>query len=162
VPDLSREQLDDLKHAVDLRDEIERDLGPASVLASGASTAPLSRGQNPQFRRVGRCLHRFCHRPARDILTWLQDYRGLGFREALGWLIERVQGTLGSYFPRFKPAPAAPATASLDAPSAIWQQLALHELEQAEVCLWSKVGAKALAYLRTVRGLDDETIRRFR
>jgi hypothetical protein len=81
--------------------------------------------------------------------------------------VEYLQTWLGtSPAPRhpLRPVRPSPPLRPDAPPPAAWQQAALAAVEAAERYLWSARpdAQAALHYLRTVRGLKDETIRRFR
>src|SRR5258708_7484086 len=164
LPTYSREQINDLKQPIDLREEIERDIGPGQRAGKWRKyRSPFRQDRKPSFGVSEGIFIDFATGARGDILTWLRDYRGLSFREALAWLNERSGGYTNRYDPQPRHvSPAQPDATNHMPPSAVWQQAALLELEQAERHLWSKAGAKVLTYLSEVRGLDDETIRHFR
>jgi 5S rRNA maturation endonuclease (ribonuclease M5) len=92
-----------------------------------------------------------------DVYTFLQRELNLSFAEAVNWLRRYVGGHIQPAAQRPAPAPATPN----EPPPAEWQSAARAGLEAAQRYLWSDKPAarRALAYLRTVRGLNDDTIR---
>jgi len=106
-----------------------------------------------------------------DVLDWLQRREGRSFREALAHLAELSKGQ--------NPFPVASAphahgetsarqtihranVATSDGPTAAWRQAALAVVEECEAVLWSVDETGPRTYLRTERGLTDDTIRRWR
>ncbi|MBE2192576.1 MAG: toprim domain-containing protein [Anaerolinea sp.] len=148
-----------LKTALDLREWVEMDLGPALARGGDARLwkCPFHREQRgcslavwaDGWRCFGACQE------GGDIFDWLQKYRGLTFIEAVG--------VLGGTLPiasrqirqsRFVPVDAQP-------PEEAWQQIAGQIAARAETILWSRQGKSARTYLQG-RGLKEETIIRAR
>jgi hypothetical protein len=101
---------------------------------------------------------------AGDHFAFIQLVEGCDFKRAAAILADIV----GRPTPHPRPLPTTGLViskkASAERPSATWQRAALAAVEAAEAYLWSNRpdARAALAYLRTARGLSDETIRRYR
>ena len=82
----------------------------------------------------------------------------LSYTESADWL-RHWRATGDHFFSQ-----PSPLSATGEPPSADWQQVAGAAVESAERYLWSDApdARRALAYLHQARGLNDETIRRFR
>ena len=88
-----------------------------------------------------------------DLIQYLRDFHGMTFAgacEALG---------VGGDLPRAKARPPEPKHGPLAAPGAIWQARGLAFCADSEQNLRGPEGARALAWLRDVRGLTDKTIK---
>lgn len=100
-----------------------------------------------------------------DVLTFMQRERGFSFVEALHWLADYCGiGTTKTAPTRPVIGPnsyAAQRLAAAAPPAKVWQKVARAAVRQAEVYLWSGAADAqlALAYLRDVRGLNDQTIK---
>ncbi|MEM6282863.1 MAG: hypothetical protein AAF787_11765 [Chloroflexota bacterium] len=92
-----------------------------------------------------------------DLYEFLQQELNISFRQALEWA-----ATYTGNVPRSQREPVPAPTSTSEPPSAQWQGAARKVLAWTQKYLWSDRpdAQKALDYLRTVRGLSDETIRR--
>lgn len=89
---------------------------------------------------------------------WIMREYGLTFAEARAF----VQAAIGGLSMAEAQRPLRPESSSpSEPPSAEWQQAAEAALAHCQERLWSPAGTRALDYLRQVRGLTDDTIRRF-
>src|SRR5258708_15184594 len=89
LPSLSRDQIEALKQAVDLREEIERDLGPGQRAGRWRKySSPFREDRHPSFGVSQDVYIDFGTGQRGDVLTWLQETRSLSFHEALAWLVE--------------------------------------------------------------------------
>lgn len=110
----------------------------------------------------GRWWCRRCNKNG-DAIAYVQERQGLGFRdaiEALGLEVEQ-QSSSGSP-PRQRAQEAQrPAVPTVAPPGQVWQERARAFCEYARNQLWSDAGLGVRVYLHEVRGLHEDTIRRF-
>ena len=157
----------DLKRRIDLREVVEIFWGKPDK-RSRAYVQYRSRwrsdDRNPSFTVYE---SRYCDfgdpRTEGDVYDWLKEENNWDFKTALEWVYEWVEGSSAPVTRRAPPPPVPDQPADLT-PSQEWQQAALEAVAAAETYLWSgKADAgQVLEYLRTVRGLSDETIREHR
>jgi len=145
----------DLKERVDLGALVERDLGPPSR-RSGQWLfwhCPFHEDRDPSFAVTPDRdrYHCFGCGASGDAISWLGQREGLSFLDAC----ERLGGLDLPSRPVHVASPAADDTP----PPAAWQERAAAFAADCEAVLWSDTGARALAYLRDKRGLNDATIR---
>jgi len=152
-----------IKERLDLLTEVEKDLGPGHksgrwVLFSCPFPGHKHGDSKPSLSVTPDNGRFFCFSCGRkgDVITWLQEYRGLTWRE-IGDLAGSDPGSVAS-----RPRPAPPPPQADIPPAAIWQARALAFVEDCERRLWQPEGAQALAWLQELRGLKPETIRRYR
>ncbi len=116
---------------------------------------PFHHEKTPSFHaddRRGRYYCFGCHAKG-DIFTFLVEKEGLSFPEA----VERLAEEAGVPLP--KPSPGEEAKEA--------RRASLHDVLEAaarfyETSFWSAAGHAARRYAMDVRGLDEETLRRFR
>jgi len=102
-----------------------------------------------------------------DVYTFLQNELNCDFKEALEWLVDYHGESLTSiqtYSDQTHLAATTQKSLQKDdlAPPTDWQRLAKEVLKQTQAYLWSDAADayKALNYLREIRGLTEESIRR--
>jgi len=108
----------------------------------------------------GRWWCRMCGRSG-DAIEYLVQRDALTFAaavEALGGDVDQASTSSTRPAPRRSPRPAVP---QVERPGPAWQQRARAFCEFARRELWGNDGAGARAYLGEMRGLQEETIRRF-
>jgi hypothetical protein len=95
-----------------------------------------------------------------DLVALVQRLLNMSFGEAVQYLAGLAGGSVAPRRVPFRASNQPPATRS-EPPPRTWQQAALAEVARWERYLWSARpdAQRALAYLRDVRGLLDETIR---
>ncbi len=93
-----------------------------------------------------------------DVFAFLQEDQSISFIEALHWVDNYLGGTTPTTAPKTAPTSA---TSNNEPPPAAWQNAARAALERTQAYLWGDApdAKRALNYLRTVRGLTDDTIR---
>ncbi len=144
-----------IKHGIDCRTLVERDLGKPKYRSSAYSTykCPLHQEQNGYSLVVyadhWRCFGKCCR--GGDAIAWLQIYHGLTFQEACQRLAD---GDL----PHRTPVTGQPRQISVEPPAADWQRAARQIAVRAMDTLWSKAGRRAWRYLEETRGLSEKTI----
>ena len=107
-------------------------------------------------------FHDFRDDSGGNVVQLISLILNLTYAQAADWLRQH-RATGDHFFPQPSPLSAMPAIHG-EPPSADWQHVASAAVEAAERYLWSDVpdAQRARAYLHQVRGLNDETIRRFR
>jgi hypothetical protein len=90
------------------------------------------------------------------IINWVMREYGLDEQQAVEFLGGNQAGAALAQRPAYNsPAPSEP-------PSAQWQEIASAALASAQRHLWNTTqGERVLGYLHDVRGLDDDTIKRY-
>lgn len=94
-----------------------------------------------------------------DVIDWWQWQEGLDIPEIRKRL--EAMGPLPPDVKRSRETARKPKRARGDPPPDAWQTRARFYVEKSSDVLWSPRGKQALAYLREIRGLNDETIRDF-
>jgi DNA primase len=147
-----------IKAPCDCRDVIEADLGKPKTRSARYNVyrCPLHRETNG-YSFVVYADHWQCYGKcdkSGDVIAWIQIYHDLTFKQACNYLTRGI-----SFKPSQPPRPHAPQESPAEPPSVEWQKAAGEVLFAAKENLWSKVGERAMAYLRN-RGLWPETINR--
>jgi DNA primase len=156
--------LENIRRRIDLLALVESDLGPGRkagrwVLFHCPFPGHTHGDQNPSLAVTpdnGRWYCFACGRSG-DAIAWLQQRAGLTFQAAC----EQLQGGSSSALesrPVRLPEPRQPETA----PVRIWQEAAAALIDHCEQELWTAPGQRALEWLQKERGLQTETIKRFR
>jgi DNA primase len=104
----------------------------------------------------GRWWCRRCDRSG-DAIAYLQARDGLSFRQA----VEALGGDLAPARASTPHRRAPPSVPDVEPPGATWQARARAFCQYARRQLWSADGRGARAYLSEVRGLREDTVRRF-
>jgi DNA primase len=150
--------VDTIKHSIDCRTAVERDLGPARRTTPHYSLykCPLHHEQKG-LSLVVYATHWQCFGKCGiggDVIAWTMRYHNLTFPVACDYLTHgelpqtmRIQRTAP------QPAPYA------EPPTEAWQKVALDIAHQAVERLWQPKGQRALDYLKNRRGLDENIIR---
>lgn len=116
---------------------------------------PKCRGTDRFYVRREWFACRGCHEKRGDAIEFIRWLDGLTFQEACERL--GVSRDTSSAFGE-KPTQRLPAPGVLAPPSETWQTTARSLVDRCQDALWSDVGAKALAWLRDVRGLSEGMI----
>lgn len=150
----------DLKDSLDLVEELEKDLGPGRksgrwVMFSCPFPGHSHGDRNPSLGATPATQTFYCFTCGKtgDLITWLKEYRGMSW--------ENIKDLADS---DSLPPPRPRAAAELlpdpsGPPSPIWQAQAESWLESCQKALWTPGGEKALEYLHTARGLNDDSIK---
>lgn len=166
-------QRKEIAEKVDCRDVVQADMGkPKAKTAKtlmyqcpfhgehkGVSLAVYADG----WKCFGKCS------TGGDVVSWLERRRGLSWQEACRYLVDTYhldRSLLGETSMRHR-RPARPviqrrpepAVEPSEPPGQEWQFYARLLVDQAQKCLWSKDGSRALAYLMGTRGLNQTTIK---
>ncbi len=139
---------------VDLAALIEADLGPLDRRAGGWLywLCPFHSEKTPSFgvKAGGGRFYCFGCGKHGDAVTWLREYRGLSFGEA----VRALGGEVSAQRAAPRPAALPKEKAYPDQWQAQWKAV----IQECEQVLWSPAGARALEWLHG-RGLKDETLR---
>lgn len=149
-----------IKQITDCRDVVERSLGAPKHKTGHYNVyrCPLHR-ETKGYSLAVYADHWICYgkcNTSGDAIKWMQSYHGLSFQQAC----TELGGHLTSTIARGPaPRPAAPSEPVSEPPSAEWQNFGRELVTMAEERLWSAEGKRALAYLKTTRGLSTSVIR---
>lgn len=150
--------VEQIKHAVDCRSLVERDLGQPKQRNANYSTYKCPfHNETKGFSLVvygdhWRCFGK-CGRGG-DAISWLRLYHRLSFAEA-------CQQLAAGDLPRLdRPTQRAesPLQTVSEPPKTDWQRAACKIAAQATDTLWSSAGKRAWDYLERTRGLTEKTI----
>ena len=155
--------LEDIKSRYDCRELVERDLGKPAIRGQTYSSfkCPFHKevkGASLVVYRNGWHCFGKCSRSG-DVISWMQDYHGMSFEEACKRLDNRHLPSPMPVRPTYEERQSPDNNKRSEPPYPLWQEVGQRVVAQAEETLWSKEGARALAYLREERGLSDQVIR---
>lgn len=142
-----------------LRDIISEELGTTAKRGRDYDMyqCPLHDDNSPSFMvKDSYCKCFSCHPDGMDAISFIQEYRSLSFVNAVSYLADIYLNGSAPVANRPKRQPQRQAMS--EPPSAEWQRQARAVIDEAETCLWSPAGERALTYLYN-RGLTDQTIK---
>jgi len=158
---MNRSRIEELKEAVDLVSLVEKDLGPGK--RSGRWTryhCPFHDDQNPSLGVTNgdngrppywKCFAGSCGTHG-DALSWLMEYRGMEFLEA----VEALGGDPNDT--QYKPPPrSVRLPTAQQPPSEDWQVIAWKIVKSTRDLLWAQPGEKAREWLKD-RGITEESM----
>lgn len=147
-----------IKQSIDCRTAVEQDLGPAkrATVHYSLYKCPLHHEQKG-FSLVIYATHWRCFGKCGvggDVIAWTMRYHDLTFPAACDYLTHgQLPQTMRLERPALQTEPHA------EPPSEVWQKVAREISDQAATCLWQSEGQRALNYLTSRRGLDENIIR---
>ena len=150
--------VDALKHNLDCRTLVERDLGKPKYRTHGYSTFKcLFHHERNGYSLVvyadyWRCFGK-CD-VGGDIIGWVQRYHELSFQRACEHLASGDLPYASGPILHSEPEPVPRS----EPPEEKWQKIARQIAEQATERLWCSEGRRALTYLKTKRGLSEGII----
>lgn len=147
-----------IKHGSDCRQIVERELGQPKSRTGEYSTFKCPFHQERKgYSLVVYATHWRCFGKCGiggDVIGWLMIYHHLSFQQSC----ERLSaGDLPHTAERLLHPKPEPESRS-EPPNEKWQKVARRIADQASDRLWSLEGRRALAYLRTKRGLSEGVI----
>jgi hypothetical protein len=150
---------DILKDSINLRDVVRNELSqqPKVRAKYDEYLCPFHTEKTPSFvvyDRIAICMGA-CGTKM-DVFAFIQGLRNLDFRQAHEYVVTHYLH--GAALPDKKIQVRQPERPPSTLPNEEWQSAAHQVVTEAQYCLWSATGAKAMRYLTEVRGLNRITI----